>query len=209
MKIIISVVLILSANFCFAQNPVSLEELQNIELRIQKLYRSDSNDEAMAVVDSALQEYPNHHAYLNLKALLVLNLGPINDEKNDRIALELLNKAIEQKPSYASYYNNRGWVHQFLDDYEAAKKDYDLAAELNPTSVNLMGNTLRILWMMKRNKEALAKANEIIETFPKDGYAYHVRGNLKRDYLHKYIEGNKDIKISKELGWNGGIFLVY
>jgi hypothetical protein len=45
--------------------------------------------------------------------------------------------------------------------------------------------------------------------FPGDGYAYYVRGNLKRDYLHKYPEGNKDIKLGEQLGWRQGMHLMY
>jgi hypothetical protein len=37
----------------------------------------------------------------------------------------------------------------------------------------------------------------------------YVRGQLKRDYLHKYPEGNKDIKKSEALGWKKGFDLMY
>lgn len=176
---------------------------------IVHLYNTEQTEEANYQIDSALKIYPTDPNFMNLKAIMVIYSGPVNDEKNDKIALELLNKAIEYDAERASYYNNRGWVYQFLDQYENAQKDFDKAAKLAPNSVDFLGNTLRIRWIRNRKKEALALANEIILKFPKDGYAYHVRGELKRDYLHKYLEGNKDKKLGKELGWNGGVHLIY
>jgi len=96
-----------------------------------------------------------------------------------------------------------------MDHYKLAKKDFDKAVEIAPTKVQYQYNPLRLLFIQNKNKAALALCDKLIKQFPEDGYAYHVRGELKRDYLHKYLEGNKDKKLAKELGWYSGINLFY
>lgn len=78
------------------------------------------------------------------------------------------------------------------------------ALSLDTTDVLLYGDVLRSLWIRNKNREAYAYADKVIALFPNDGYAFYVRGNLKRDFLHKYPEGNIDIKRSEMLAGNRG-----
>ena len=189
----------------YAQNTsvhVSYEDLCH-------LVKTHQTEEADFQIEKQLRDDSNNARLYNLKALNIIHSGPINDLKNDKAALTFMNKAISINPNEAGFYANRGWVYQFMNNYKMAKKDFDEAAHLEPNNIKFRGHQLRILWIMKRKKEALSMATNLIKEFPNNGYAYHVRGHLKRDYLHKYIEGNKDLKKAKELGWASGIHFVY
>lgn len=52
-------------------------------------------------------------------------------QKNNLRAIELLDKAIENSPKAAMYYNNRGLIFQDMDKLLQAKKDLDRAIELD------------------------------------------------------------------------------
>ena len=192
-----------------AQSVNSKDFLEGVYNDIIHLKKTGQLEEALYKTNLTIQQYPAQANLYNLKAMIVLATGSINDTKNDKAAILLLDAAINLAPSVAAYYNNRGWVHQIMNQYKLAQKDFDKAVELEPTKVEYQHNPLRLLFIQNKNKAALALCEVLINKFPKDGYAYYVRGELKRDYLHKYLEGNKDKKLAKELGWHSGINLIY
>lgn len=209
MKFSIVLFLITISTLTWGQVATTEDYLESVYNDILQLKKTNQRQEALYKTSLTIQQYPERGAFYNLKAILVLAGGSINNKKNDKAAILLLDSAILYAPDAASYYNNRGWIHQIMDHYKLAKKDFDKAVELEPTRVEYQHNPLRLLFIQNKNKAAMVLCNILIDKFPKDGYAYHVRGELKRDYLHKYIEGNKDKKRAKELGWNGGIYLRY
>jgi tetratricopeptide (TPR) repeat protein len=164
---------------------------------------------ALPFIDRCLLQDPNNSVAYNLRGCATILQSAVNDEKNNRTALDFFNKALKYDSTNASYLNNRGWAWQNLDDLKKSYTDYVKAVRLDSNNVQLQGNVLRNLWIRNRNKEAYDYSNKLIAKFPDDGWAYHVRGELKRDYLHKYPEGNKDIKKGKDLGWTGGFNLMY
>lgn len=208
-KYTIILTLLFSTFLATAQAQNSADKLKGNYNDIVHLFRTDQKEEANHLISRALNQYPKHADFNNLKAIMVIYSGPVNNEANDRLAIKYLTTAILSEPNRAAFYNNRGWVYQFMNNYHLAKKDFDQAAKLEAENVRYAGNRLRLLFIQKKNKAAFALCNQLIKQFPKNGYAYHVRGHLKRDYLHKYLEGNKDIKKAKELDWAGGIYLVY
>jgi Flp pilus assembly protein TadD len=177
--------------------------------KARELIRNGNFAATIAMVDSCLKNEPDHADANNLKGCALIRLGSINDEKNVRQAITCFNKAIQSEPGNYTYYNNRGWAYGNLDDNIKAAADFNKAVQIDSTVLYLQENVLRILYVRNRNKEAYAYCDKLIRMFPNDGYAYYVRGNLKRDYLHKYPEGNKDIKLGEQLGWRQGMYLVY
>ena len=165
--------------------------------------------EAIPLLDSCIKKAGGDAYVNNLRGCATVLQSSLNDDKNNLAAIGSYTKAIRSDSSNSWFYNNRGWSHQFLENYTAALKDFKKASSLDTTDVYLYGNVLRVLWLQKKNKEAYAYSEKLIKLFPTDGYAYYVRGQLKRDYLHKYPEGNKDIKKSEELGWQQGVRLYY
>jgi tetratricopeptide (TPR) repeat protein len=150
----------------------------------------------------------NAYTY-NLKGCATVFKSFINDEKNNKQAAILFTKAILLDSLKSEYYNNRGWAYQNLDKLPQSYGDYKKALLLDTSNMNSHHNILRNLWIRNKFKDAYAYAEIVIKKFPNNGYAYHVRGNLKRDYLHKYKEGNMDIAISEKLKWSMGHFFIY
>lgn len=167
-------------------------------------YALENNDyeDAIRFIDSAIELKPEHAPLYNAMGYCFMFKTTINDPNNCRTASRYFTKAIDLDSMEAKYFCNRGWAYQMTDDYTLALKDFEKAAYLHAPNVELQGNILRMKLLMKDNAAALELSDSIIARFPKDGYAYHVRGNLKRDYLKKYIDGNKDLKIAEELGWS-------
>ena len=164
---------------------------------------------AISLFDSCIKINSKDANAYNLRAIATIYSRPINDKKNNPVAIQFFTKAIKIDSTDSRYYNNRGWCYQFMDNYPLSMKDFKKALSLDTTNAYYHGNVLRVLWIQNKNKEAYAYAEKMISLLPNDGYAYYVRGQLKRDYLHKYPEGNRDIKKSEELGWRSGIRLLY
>tara|TARA_Y100000813_G_scaffold89128_1_gene63280 strand:- start:576 stop:1238 length:663 start_codon:yes stop_codon:yes gene_type:complete len=131
----------------------------------------------------------------------------INDDENNKIAIENLNTAIELNGNKAKYYHNRGICYKNLKMYSNAKTDFEKALYIDTTNIQYHHNILTTELITNQDKNALDYANYLIKKFPEDGYAYYIRGHLKRDYLKKYIEGNKDIELSEKLGWRRGFYM--
>jgi tetratricopeptide (TPR) repeat protein len=158
---------------------------------------------AITFLDSCISISPDSALFHNYKGYCYHYKGFKNDSKNNKIAIINFNRAIELDNSKAKYYHNRGICLNILEFDSDATRDFETAANLDSISVDYEHNKLKMKWFSNR-KNALIYADSLINRFPYDGYAYFVRGQLKRDYLHKYIEGNKDIELSRKLGWNIG-----
>jgi tetratricopeptide (TPR) repeat protein len=164
---------------------------------------------AIPLLDSCIKINNKNAEVYNLRACATIYSGSVNDEKHNKAAIRFFTLAIGIDSTNNWYYNNRGWSYQMLDSYVIAMKDFKKAISFDTANAYYYGNVLRVLWLQNKNKEAYTYSDKIIALFPADGYAYYVRGQLKRDYLHKYPEGNKDIKKGKELGWQQGMRLFY
>ena len=161
---------------------------------------------AITFLYSCISISPDSALFHNYKGYCYHYKGFVNDSKNNKIAIINFNRAIELDNSKAKYYHNRGICLNILEFDSDATRDFETAANLDSISVDYDHNKLRMKWLSNR-KNALIYADSLINRFPYDGYAYYVRGQLKRDYLHKYIEGNEDIELSRKLGWNQGLNL--
>ena len=160
-------------------------------------------------LDSLIALEPDFDLLYNLRACCFIYQGSINDAFNDSVAIANWDKAIALNNKVAFYYYNRAYIKLIQDDYAEAEYDYTMAYMLEPEDKRYHHGLLKVKMIQDKNKEAMELANEIIEKYPDDGYAYYIRGNLKRDYLKQYKEGNVDVKRGKELGWNGGFGLIF
>ncbi|MBN2756489.1 MAG: hypothetical protein JXR51_04860 [Bacteroidales bacterium] len=219
---ILIIILISFTTACFnnSSNPLyTQEETDSIEKsnKLLNLYLDSAfielnnwkHAEAIPFLDKCIDLNPNWHYLYNLRACCYMHKNSINDSLNNRMAVKDFSKAIFLYDKISDYYNNRGWSYQMLENYAYALSDFKSAASISPDSVYLHNNILRVLFLTHKNKLALELADSLILNFTDCGYAYYIRGHLKRDYLHKYIEGNKDIKKSKELDWEKGVKIIY
>ena len=169
----------------------------------------DQYRKAIPFLDSCIGMNNKDAAVYNLRGCATIYQDVLNDTKNNQQAILFFNKAIAMDSTNYWYIANRAHAWQNLDKFKKSLSDYKKALSLDTTNVELHGDVLRSLWIQNRNKEAFAYCSKIIQQFPAHGYAWYVRGQLKRDYLHQYPEGNKDIKKSEELGWAQGLRLYY
>lgn len=75
-------------------------------------------------------------------------------QKNNLRAIELLDKAIENSPKAAMYYNNRGLIFQDMDKLLQAKKDLDRAIELDINNPVYYENRYSVLFDLKKYQDA-------------------------------------------------------
>ena len=165
--------------------------------------------EAITSLNQFISRYPNDADGYNTRGVCYIYQGSINDSLGLHLAINDFNQAIELNSKNPRYYHNRGWAYQMQDDYSVSLRSFERARQLDSNYILFQHNVLRVKLLSKRRQEALELSDSLIQRFPKDGYAYHIRGNLKRDYLHQYPEGNKDKAKGKELGWKGGMNLLY
>lgn len=198
--------------FCMAQTLFAQEKTDDYNRLIREagayMNRGEYR-EAIPLLDSCIFLDTTKAEVLNWRACATIYQAPVNEPGNNREAIRFFNKAIALDPLNYGYYANRAFAWQNLNQLKQSYSDYKKALSLDTLNVELHGNVLRSLWIQNRNKEALAYSGEIINKFPEHGYAWYVQGQLKRDYLHQYAAGNKDIKKSEELGWEQGIRLYY
>ncbi len=198
------------------ENEVELNEKPSAQQIKQTLFneitakvKNRNYDQAIVRLDKFITKYPDESDAYNTRGACYMCQGPINDSEGLRLGIKDFNEAIKINNKNPKYYNNRGWAYQFQDKYPEALSSFETARKLDSTNVGFHGNILRVKFITNQNKEALKLCDSIIQKFPNDGYAYHVRGDLKRDYLHKYLEGNKDKEKAKEIGWNQGVNLLF
>ncbi len=174
----------------------------------EQLHQSEYR-KAILSLDSCIRLDSTRALLYNWRACATQYQGPVNEKKNCLEAIRFYTKAIALDSLQFGYYANRAFAWQNLDKGKQALADYRKALSLDTSNVQLYGHVLRSLWIQRRNKEALAYASLVFLKFPEHGYAYYVWGQLKRDYLHQYADGNQDIKRSELLGWEHGIPVYY
>ena len=185
MRLIIVLAFVVFSGSSFAQTVDLPGKLGGTYNDIVHLKKTEQLEEAMHLVNRTLKKHPKQADFLNLKAMVILSQGAINDKKNDSIAITFLDQAIEVDSNRAAFYNNRGWLYQLLGKYDRAIKDFSKAAKLNPRNIRYRHNPIRILFIQKNVPEVLKLCNNAIFDFPEDGYAYFVRGSVLREYSQK------------------------
>lgn len=198
--------------FIFQLSLVSSKANDSCALLISTAKRIMQNADyktAIMLLDSCLKMDQTNATAYNLRGCATIFQRYVNDEKNNKTAIIFFNKALRYDSTNYFYLNNRGWAYQSLDDNSKSYSNFKKAVQLDGNNVELQGNVLRNLWIRNKYKDAYAYSEQLIRKFPSYGYAWYVRGQLKRDYLHKYPEGNKDIKKGKELSWKQGFSLMY
>ena len=80
--------------------------------------------------------------------------------------MEDFNKAIELRPKFATYYNNRGVLKNQLNKYEEALEDFNTAIKLNPQIANFYYNRGTAKLGLKKKIRARKDFDKAIELNP-------------------------------------------
>lgn len=113
------------------------------------------------------------------------------NEKEPLKAIELYNKAIEQKSDFYEAYNNRGFFKDKINELTGALADYDKAIELKPEDASAYNNRACTLIKIRELDRALKDANTAIKKNNKLPHAYDTRGQIYMA-LEKNEEALKD-----------------
>jgi tetratricopeptide (TPR) repeat protein len=95
-------------------------------LAANKYFEDGDFAAALDEYEEALRQHPDHLHAMRGKARALLKLQRLDE------ALQVADQAIARAPDFAATYANRGIIHDFLGEYEAAIKDYETALRLDP-----------------------------------------------------------------------------
>ena len=170
-----------------------------------KLYYSQSYDEAIEMYNESLEIVQSAAAYNNI--------GLAHDYKlqHDQSVL-YYDKAIELNPQYVDAYNNRGEVYAGLGQNDKAIEDFNKAVELNPKDYRAYYNLGYIYDGLEQKELSIKNYNKTVELNPINHDAYY---NLGKDYadlkqyeqaieaFSKFLEIQpKDFGMKDDFGYN-------
>jgi len=127
---------LMSANFAFGQ-PFSTEPNQ-LNDQASQLINSGNFQEALDLLNQALEIDPNHILALNNKGNALLGLG-MHEE-----AIIWYDKTLEVDPNYIYALNNKGYALYGLEQYDEAIVWIDKALEVDPNYVTAQQNKVLI-----------------------------------------------------------------
>jgi tetratricopeptide (TPR) repeat protein len=117
---------------------------------------------------------------------------------NSGYILENYNKAIQENPTLAPAYNNRGVIKKNQKQYSSALLDFDESIRLDSKNPAPYVNKGTIYVLQKDYSRAMELLNFAIEMDPKYAIAYNNRGGVK-GALNDHIGAIKDFNISISL----------
>ena len=116
-------------------------------------------------------------------AWLLSQIEPLDSDliiENYNKAIELYSEAISLNPQ-ASAYSSRGFVLYFMEEYEEAFADFNIAIELEPENAHNFYNRGKIHSAQGNDEAALSDYTKAIEINPEFIFAYFYRGRIYHD----------------------------
>jgi len=135
--------------------------------------RSGQLDQAEAIYQGILKEYPGHADAWHLLGLLHHNRGALTT------AIQCLTKAISFNDKIPDYHTNQGVVLKMLGNLEAAEMAQRRALELRPDHASALNNLANILLMTNRAGEADETYSTAIRSHPDYPEAWRNRANVR------------------------------
>ena len=126
-------------------------------------------EKAKEVYESILKIQPDNFDALQLLASLFQMVG------NNLIAIELFDKALRVKKTYAPVFSNRGNSLKELNRFDEALQSYDQAIALKPDFTEAYTNRGATLHALKRFDEAVRSYDQAIALMPNYAEAYSNR----------------------------------
>ena len=126
-------------------------------------------------------------------------LGYLFKGNFDDLAIENLNKAIEQNSDHADAYYYRGAAYNFKGEVEFAIKDYTKAIQLKPDYADAYYNRGTVYFSKGKVKQAIEDYNKAIELNPDHANTYYNRAEALL-HLQKWNEAKPDLITAKDKG---------
>jgi tetratricopeptide (TPR) repeat protein len=137
------------------------------------LQNTKKPDEALKVINQAIEQDPTNTEAWNTKATILLKFG------NREGAIKALNETVKLNPDDVFAWHTMGITYSKMNKYEDAISAYDQEIRLNPDSAgNLLNNKAYALQALGRYDEALAVVNQALEADPNNGYAQGTKKSI-------------------------------
>ena len=101
--------------------------------RARKAASEGDSEQALALLEQAIQQVPNEAAFHSLKGDLRLEAG------KREAALENYNRAVELYPEMFRYRIGRGLTYREMENFKAAEQDFKASLDVIPTSIAYLG----------------------------------------------------------------------
>ena len=138
-------------------------------------HRKGELTQAEMSYEAVLNLQPRHFDTLHLLGVIALQT------KKHQLAAELMAKAIEVNPNFASAYSNRGMALRELNRLDEAVASYDQAIALKPDYADAYYNRGNALKGLRRLDDALASYDRALALRPDDAEAYFNRGHALQE----------------------------
>lgn len=165
------------SNITFAQNNINTNELKQQAIA---LYTTGNYDEAFKILDNLPVNEKSEEVFL-----LLSNIAQENGD--DNVAIQNLNKALDKNYSYYKAYYNLGCIFASKKSYLLASNNFELAIKYNKTFASAYYNLACCQIKLKNYESAKKNLIKAIELEPanKDyyfnlAYCYKELGKLKQ-----------------------------
>jgi len=147
-------------------------------------------------IEGANRDFESASVFNRIWAQVLVDKGiQFAEEKNNNLAMQKYNEAIQTDSSYSKGYTYRGKLKGALGDTKGAIQDLDRAIRLNPEdSLSYRERGLQKS-LMGKYLEALIDLDEAIHLNPLDSVAHVVRGAVKES-LKRYKEALLDYDLA-------------
>lgn len=122
--------------------------------------------------------------------------------------VEEMTKAIENDPTDAGAFDQRGAAYNKLEQFDNAMHDLNMAIKMDPTMATAYANRGYTYYKLAKYQEALKDLNEAIRLNPNLPQAYTYRGNVysKLEQYQKSIQDiNKGLALQQTAKDSGGL----
>jgi len=150
------------------------QELHRIQVAIQDLLQKDQYDDAVPIIYSVLEHYPDNPACLNF-----LGYAWLMGDK-PAVAYQFFRRALQEQPDNKSLWCNLGRSYHEMGNYEEALKYFLKSAELDNSYSMAYSNGAASLVHMSAWDDAEKSCNMALECNPNDENA---QMNLAHCYL--------------------------
>ena len=176
------------------QGQMDSNEIKKIQLAIHDLINKEAYDQALPLIYTILEEYPNEAATLNFLGFIWLQ------GDKPAFAYQFFRRALQEMPGNKALWTSLGRAAHELNNYEEAIKYFLKSAELDPSYALAYSNAAATLVQMSRWEDAEKSCNMALECNPDD-----IHGNL--NLAHVYFAQGKWDKGWKQWGKSlGGKF---
>ena len=161
------------------------DELKNIQLAIHDLITKEAYDEALPLIYTVLETYPNDAATLNFLGYIWLQ------GDKPAFAYQFFRRALQEQPGNKALWTSLGRAAHEMDMPEEAIQYFLKSAELDPSYHLAYSNAAATLVQMSSWDDAEKSCNMALECNPTD---LHAQLNLAHSYLAKgeYDKGWKE-----------------